>query len=267
MKLAIDGGLSNVDAILAIENYDSDMDSAAYSNRFEMRAGIDSQPGWNADGTNLAYFKDGSQQAATPPAGIGNLDPGPACTDADSDGYSVEGGDCGPVDCDDTDPGVNPGAAEVCTDGIDNDCDGLIDATDPDAVNCPVECTDLDTDTYAIDGGSCGPVDCDDNNSSVNPGATEDCNNGIDDDCDGLIDAADTDCGACIPTASNEKGPRCRDGLDNDCNGLIDSEEPSCGGGGGGGGDKEVCDDNIDNDGDGKTDCADRKDCNKDPAC
>jgi len=38
------------------------------------------------------------------------------------------------------------------------------------------------------------------------------------------------------------------------------------GGGGGGGGDPEICDDGLDNDGDGKTDCADR-DCRNDPAC
>jgi hypothetical protein len=38
------------------------------------------------------------------------------------------------------------------------------------------------------------------------------------------------------------------------------------GGGGGGNGDPEICDDGIDNDGDGKTDCADR-DCRNDPAC
>ena len=38
-------------------------------------------------------------------------------------------------------------------------------------------------------------------------------------------------------------------------------------GGGDPGGDTEVCDDGIDNDGDGRTDCADRKDCRTDPAC
>lgn len=30
-------------------------------------------------------------------------------------------------DCDDADAAVNPGAAEVCADGVDNDCDGEVD--------------------------------------------------------------------------------------------------------------------------------------------
>jgi hypothetical protein len=43
-------------------------------------------------------------------------------TDADGDGYAseAEGGD----DCEDGDPDINPGAAEICDDGIDNDCSG-----------------------------------------------------------------------------------------------------------------------------------------------
>ncbi len=55
--------------------------------------------------------------------------------DADGDGYRSF------VDCDDADPAVNPGADEVCGDGVDNDCraddtcgwDGL-DADDADAI-------------------------------------------------------------------------------------------------------------------------------------
>jgi len=69
-------------------------------------------------------------------AGTGNgyiiKTPVTTCTDNDGDGYATEGWECGPIDCDDSDPSVNPNATEVCDDGIDNDCDGLIDNDDPD---------------------------------------------------------------------------------------------------------------------------------------
>ena len=59
-----------------------------------------------------------------------------ACTtDADGDGFTDKA--CGGVDCDDTDPSVHPGAQEVCNDGIDNNCNGLIDCKDPDCRNDP----------------------------------------------------------------------------------------------------------------------------------
>ncbi|MBD3248811.1 DUF2341 domain-containing protein [Candidatus Woesearchaeota archaeon] len=50
-----------------------------------------------------------------------------------------------------------------------------------------ISCTDADNDSYAIEGGLCGPVDCNDSNASINPGAAE-IENGVDDDCDGSID-------------------------------------------------------------------------------
>jgi hypothetical protein len=56
---------------------------------------------------------------------------GPVCRDSDGDQFSPDGGVCGPVDCDDADPAVNPGASESCRDRIDNDCDGLADGADP----------------------------------------------------------------------------------------------------------------------------------------
>ena len=76
----------------------------------------------------------------------------PTCTDNDGDGFAVEGGDCGVVDCDDSSSAVNPKAQESCTDSIDNNCNGLIDNQDPLAVNCPPVCTDVDGDGYATEG-------------------------------------------------------------------------------------------------------------------
>jgi len=50
----------------------------------------------------------------------------PTCTDIDKDGYAIEGGVCGPVDCNDNDASIHPEAVEVCN-GIDDNCDGSID--------------------------------------------------------------------------------------------------------------------------------------------
>lgn len=48
-----------------------------------------------------------------------------SCTDKDGDGY---GSGCSKgSDCNDNDANVNPGKSEVCGDGKDNDCDGLVD--------------------------------------------------------------------------------------------------------------------------------------------
>ena len=52
------------------------------------------------------------------------------CRDNDRDGFSPDGGPCGPVDCNDNNPAVNPGAVERCGDGIDNDCNGQTDSAD-----------------------------------------------------------------------------------------------------------------------------------------
>ena len=122
-------------------------------------------------------------------------------------------------DCDDRDPSAHPGGSEVC-DGVDNDCDGVIDQG--------TSCFDDDGDGYSEDEG-----DCHDGDDQVSPGATEVMANGIDDDCDGVVDdgAEDADHDGWAGTAGD-----CNDGddqvhpgaierengIDDDCDGLID---------------------------------------------
>jgi hypothetical protein len=118
-----------------------------------------------------------------------------------------------------------PGTELTCDDGLDNDCDGLVDGADPDCAGCsPVAPDDLTCD-------------------------------GIDDDCNGLIDdgyvAPATSCGVgecaaagllacidgstvdtCAPGAPGTEGPvgdpTCTDTWDNDCDGLTDGDDGDC---------------------------------------
>lgn len=134
--------------------------------------------------------------------------------DQDGDGYSV----CG-TDCDDSDAGVHPGATEVC-DGVDQDCNGTVDES--------TECYDDDGDGFTESDG-----DCNDADASVHPGAIEDFENGIDDDCDGAVDAGGADAdgdgfsvlgGDCddYDSSRSPSAVEVADGVDNDCDGIID---------------------------------------------
>ena len=57
------------------------------------------------------------------------------------------------------------------------------------------------------------------------PGARPGCDDGIDNDGDGLVDMADPGCP--FPCASPEN-PQCDDGIDNDGDGLVDFADPKC---------------------------------------
>lgn len=51
--------------------------------------------------------------------------------------------------------------------------------------NCPSSCTDQDLDGYRTEGGTCGPVDCNDNDATIFPTSHEIKFDGIDQNCDG----------------------------------------------------------------------------------
>lgn len=127
---------------------------------------------------------------------------GSAPTDADADGYAAG------VDCDDADASVNPGATEACN-GIDDNCDGVVDEGCGGPMGCSSDadcaageaclrgvCMTSSTGTDADGDGYPSTTDCDDTNPSVYPGAAETCGNGLDDNCDGVIDD-----GCSAPTA------------------------------------------------------------------
>ncbi|MDP2314138.1 MAG: polysaccharide lyase family 7 protein [Pseudomonadota bacterium] len=90
-------------------------------------------------------------------------------------------------------------SAETC-DGVDNDCNGLVDDQASDAGTWYL---DADADGHGDgaspivacavpDGAASLDDDCDDQDAAVHPAAGEVCNE-LDDDCDGAVDTADSD--------------------------------------------------------------------------
>ncbi len=176
-------------------------------------------------------------------------------------------------DCDDDDASINPDATEIC-DGIDNDCDGLTDDDDDSVTGTSSWYADGDGDGYgdasttsdaceAPSGYIADDTDCDDSDADISPAGTETCD-GIDNDCDGLVDDDDSpvtgtttwyldsdgdgwgdprtttstcdqpsgwvggtlasDCDDTDATISPDATEIC-DGIDNDCDGLVDDDD------------------------------------------
>ena len=112
-----------------------------------------------------------------------------------------------------------------------------------------------------------GLIDCFDPDCAGVPPCGDEagqCGDGVDNDADGLTDCCDDDCIG-DPGCLESDPTACSDGIDNDCDGTVDCVDLDCSGIGLCG--PEICDDGFDNDGDGLIDCFDILDCLGAPAC
>ncbi len=184
--------------------------------------------------------------ADTRPA-IAFEEPGAFCMrDADGDGFGdstltlaeLGQGLVAGSDCDDSTNGVSPNAAEIPANGIDENCNGeelCFVNSDNDGFGStlpPIASTN-----FACDGDfeSSNQLDCNDNDPSTYPGASENeaaplnayCTK--DEDGDGYADAnvvnvnvfAGTDCNDDVSSINSAADERCDTDYDDNCDGLI----------------------------------------------
>jgi hypothetical protein len=188
------------------------------------------------------------------------------CADPQCDGYAIQTTECGVGACASTGSLAcqTPGQADTCTpgtpvaegpfgdatcsDGIDNDCDGVTDEIDPDC-SAPQETCD-----NGVDDNGNGLIDCADPQcEGFTDGACDTGSSGI---CAAGTNVCQNGSQVCVQNQpAGTEGPlgsaTCTDGLDNDCNGLADASDPNCTPL------AEICDNGTDDDGDGLIDCAD----------
>ncbi|MFT5584634.1 MAG: hypothetical protein ACI9VR_002219 [Cognaticolwellia sp.] len=198
--------------------YYQDADADGYGDARIFEAACDQPLGFVADNTDCDDLNASSYPGNTETCdGVDNdcdgdvdttaIDQTTYYADADADGYgdlSTTQDACerpstyveNSSDCDDANAKTNPGSYEVC-DGLDNDCDGIVD--DSSAINVTAWYPDADSDGYGEEGGTsvdacdqptgyvADASDCDDSESTVSPAASEVCDS-VDNDCDGLTD-------------------------------------------------------------------------------
>ena len=173
----------------------------------------------------------------------GALDPSCAEQDLDGDGFTPAEGDC-----DDTDADVNPAAAEVCGDNKDNDCNGTIDddcGLDCFPTGCSGEiCASEEMDSFCVwlpeyeclkfsvcgnfgPGGGCAWLKTDAYLECLAGLCLpeEICGNGLDDDCNGIVDDGCTT--GCESDADCPLGETCEIFCGNGwCKGVCVSDNP-----------------------------------------
>jgi hypothetical protein len=126
----------------------------------------------------------------------------------------------------------------TCTDGGDNDCDGAVDCDDSDCAD--VTCRMATTALGVCSGGACVCNKTEGTETTCGDGMDNDCDlvaDCDDTDCVGkTCNAAGMQCTGLIPTSTcaycptgaTETGAQCGDGKDNDCDGKADCYDAGC---------------------------------------
>ncbi len=138
-------------------------------------------------------------------------------------------------------------AGNTCGDGLDNDCDALVDSLDPGCM--PPETACFDGQDNDLDGlPDCADPDC----SGAQDGV---CGTGLPGICSAGTLACQGGNASCVQTQNGVleafNAGNCSDGLDNDCDGFVDASDPGCTT------PDEICFNGMDDDFDGLADCAD----------
>jgi hypothetical protein len=124
-------------------------------------------------------------------------------------------------------------AAEICGNGVDDDCNGRFDCDDPACrtfPSCVPPRREICNNMVDDDGNNlvdCADPACFGDRACITPGQ-EICNNNLDDDDDRLVDCADPDCVNTPICRPNMDPEICDNGVDDNNNGLVDCSDPQC---------------------------------------